>query len=572
MKKFLSAIVLAMAVGALFSCSSPEPVDLANTALIPAPFSFQGYSGSPFILNSGTPIAYSDESLEKTVRLFADEMSKQVGITLAVENAASGKKSKSIFLELSNAIPALSKLPQPSGVSPKDGNPADEQYVLNISSKGIHISATAPEGIYRGLTSLRQLANGAIAEGGTIELHPVEVVDGPRFAWRSMSYDVSRYFSEIPEVKQVFDMLALYKFNTVHMHLTDNQGWRIEIKKYPLLTKVGGNVPNNGRKGGFYTQEEYKDLVQYAADRFITIVPEIDLPGHTASVFASYPDFKNAVNLSHLKLNIPGQALGALDPDDEKAMQFVQDVYTELAAMTPGSYIHIGGDETFGMPEEKFVKFINKAIPMVKAVGKKVVGWQETSRADIGRGDLFQHWINMDMDAMNDSDSQLSSMLPPAIRKILLETFAESGKDAERAVSKNAMAITAPSSNSYLDTPYKETSSDPSQEANRQRLGMRAYPASTVEEFYSWDPTTYNEFIRKENIAGVEAAIWCETIESFADLQFLVQPRLSGSAEKAWSHNAVPDWADYKIRLGAQSPIWNKVGWKFFKSSLVDWK
>lgn len=571
MKTNLLSLAVAMGLGFMLSCNTPQPVDLTNTTLIPAPVSFQGLSGSPFSLNAKTPIAYSDASLQKVAQQLSAEINIQTGISLAVESNVSSKKSNSIFLKLSPAVEAFSNLPQTIGLSAKEGNPADERYALTITSKGVEIEATSPEGIYRGVSSLRQLVNGGQKENAAINLTPLEIVDVPKIAWRGLSLDVSRYFSTMSEVKQVIDMLALYKMNVLHFHLTDNQGWRIEIKKYPRLTEVGSQMPNNNRKGGYYTQEQYKELVQYAADRYITIVPEIDLPGHTAAVFASYPELKNAVNLKNLKINIPGQALGALDPDDEKTMAFVEDVLTELAALTPGSYLNIGGDETFGMPEDKFIKFIDKVRPMVYKLGKKVVGWQETSRAAIGKGDVMQHWIYLNTESASEDNSELSSMLPPEILKLLKETFAEAAHDVARGVEKDASIILSPSGFVYLDHRYKEASADPSQEAEQSRLGLPAYPKQTVEEMFGWDPITFNPIIKEQNIAGVEAAIWCETIESFSDLQFLVLPRLFGVAEKAWAGGNT-EWSDYRVRLGAQSPMWEKAGWNYFKSSLVDWK
>jgi len=570
MKTIVSSIVIAMGLGCMLSCNAPQPVDLKNTSLIPAPVEFQGLSGSPFSLNEKTPITYSDPSLQHVAQQLSNEIKAQTGLNLSVESTASTKKSRSIFLELNTNIPAFNTLPQAIGLSAKDGNPADERYILTITSKGIQITSTSPEGIYRGISSLRQLVNSGHKEGAIINLTPLEIVDAPKIAWRGLSLDVSRNFSTVAEVKKVIDMLALYKMNVLHFHITDNQGWRIEIKKYPKLTEVGSEMPNGTRKGGYYTQEEYKDLVQYAADRFITIVPEIDMPGHTAAVFASYPELKNAVNLKNLKINIPGQALGALDPDDEKTMAFVEDVLTEIAALTPGSYLHIGGDETFGMPEEKFVEFINKARPMVHKLGKKMVGWQETSRAAVGKGDVLQHWIYLNTEGMSDENSDLASMLSPEIIKMLRETFAEAAHDVERGINKDVSFILSPSGFVYLDHRYKEPSVDPAQTAEQERLGMPGYPKRTVEEMFKWDPINFNPLIKEQNIAGIEAAIWCETIESFSDLQFLILPRLFGVAEKGWSGNT--EWDDYRARLATQSPMWDKAGWNYFKSSLVDWK
>lgn len=226
----------------------------------------------------------------------------------------------------------------------------------------------------------------------------------------------------------MIDMVALYKMNVLHMHLSDNQGWRIEIKKYPELAEIGGQLPNNGRKGGYYTQEEFKDLVNYAKERFITIIPEVDIPGHTAAVFAAYPDFKNAVKFK-TKVNIPGQAFNALDVDDPKAMQFTEDVIAELAALAPGNYIHIGGDEAIGLPHDKFVRFINKTREIVLKNGKKMVGWQETARADISEGDVIQHWIYLKQKSENSSKKKDNI---PAEYKEIMALFAEFMKEAPK--------------------------------------------------------------------------------------------------------------------------------------------
>lgn len=565
-------MALAAGVFLMQGCAEAEDIPLNNTSLIPAPFYLTGKSGAPFTLEQSTLITYSDASLKNVAGLLSADLRRETGLLLEVAASPSASKSKSIHLQIQPNVKGLETLPLPLGLSAKDGNPADERYKLAISDKKVEITSTSPEGVYRGVSSLRQLVNGSPKEGNAYKITSQEINDGPKFAWRGISFDVSRCFFDVNEVKQMIDMLALYKMNVLHWHLTDNQGWRVEIKKYPELTKTGAHMPNGNRKGGYYTQEQYNEIVQYAADRFITVVPEIDMPGHTAAVFASYPELKNAVNLKNIKFNIPGQALGALDANDEKTMAFVEDVLTELADMTPGSYLHIGGDETFGLPEDKFIAFIDKVRPMVHKLGKKMVGWQETSRAAISNGDVIQHWIYMDNEKMAENSEGLTSMLPPEIIKLLMETFAEAAHDVERAISKNARIVMSPQSFVYLDQRYKEPSADPAQQAEQDRLGLAAYPKVTVEGLMQWDPMTFNPLIKEENMVGVECAIWCETIENFSDLQFLVLPKLSGVAEKAWSADGTTDWSEYRVRLGAQSPMWRTFGWNYFKSSSVDWK
>lgn len=572
MKRITLTMTLILCSFLIFaSCSSPE-VGERSTGIIPAPAQMTVSEGL-FTIHPSTEIGYANESLKGMADLLSAEIEKLSGIKLA---AASDKESNCIiFLDLVGPE-EFADLPGAYGLSPKDGNPADESYSLSIQKENIYIKATALEGIYRGITSLKQLVGSNLEpKGEKIYLPLLEVKDSPRFAWRGLSLDVSRCFFDVDEVKQVIDMVSLYKMNVLHMHLTDNQGWRIEIKKYPELAKIGGQLPNNGRKGGYYTQEQFKDLVDYAKQRFITIIPEVDIPGHTAAVFATYPDFKNAVKFK-TKVNIPGQAFNALDVDDPKAMRFTEDVITELAALAPGSYIHIGGDEAIGLPHDKFVRFVNKARELVRQTGKKMIGWQETARADISEGDVIQHWIHM-KEKTGKKDEKKENTMPAAYKEIMslfMEFMKEAPKDPGLGVSKKAKVILSPSGYVYLDHKYLEPSADSTQTAEQERLGMAAYEKQTIQEMYDWDPMTFNPTVEnpRKDVAGIEAAIWCETITNFKDLQFLVMPRLAGVAEKGWSKVENTHWDEYKVRLGAQAPLWEHADWNYFKSSLVDWK
>ena len=345
-----------------------------------------------FTIHPGIEIGYADESLKGMGELLSNEIEKLSGIKLA---SASDKESNCIiFLELTDPK-EFADLPKAYGLSPKDSVPVDESYSLSIQKRNIYIKATTLEGIYRGITTLKQIVGGNLQPGGEkIYLPLLEVKDSPRFAWRGLSFDVSRCFFDPEEVKQVIDMVALYKMNVLHMHLSDNQGWRIEIKKYPELAEIGGQLPNNG----------------------------IQLP------FSPPSDFKNAVKFK-TKVNIPGQAFNALDVDDPKAMQFTEDVIAELAALAPGNYIHIGGDEAIGLPHDKFVRFINKTREIVLKNGKKMVGWQETARADISEGDVIQHWIYL---KQKNEDSSKKKDNIPAEYKEIMALFAEFMKEAPK--------------------------------------------------------------------------------------------------------------------------------------------
>ena len=542
-----------------------------QTALIPEPVFLRQTNGIPFTVNKKTPLSYSDLSLRELARQLSGELEAQTGFSLPVDQSPSTFKTKSIYLELTGrALASPVALPPTYGLSPKDGNPVDEQYALLISADTLRLTSASAEGLYRGIASLKQMIG---ARPLPLKLPAVRIFDAPRFAWRGLSLDVARTFFTVAEVKTVIDMISLYKMNVLHLHLSDNEGWRIQINACPNLTEIGGKMPNKNRKGGFYTQADYRELVRYAAERYITLVPEIDLPGHTSAVLASYPELKNAVS-TNLETNRAGIGSVALDPDDDAAMLLVKNVLSELASITPGSYLHIGGDETFGMPAEKYARFVNKTRDIVKEAHKNMVGWQEISRAHIGSGDLIQHWIAPDMmqNILSDS-SAILSMIPPETLKVMIDMFSEAPQDVGRSIDKGVKIIMSPAGFAYLDFPYKESSLDPAQEDERMRLGMPLYPKLTVEDSWKWDPPTFNPLIKASHIAGVEGVIWCETIESLSDLQFLLLPRLAGIAEKGWSTpQDTPRWEAYKKRLASHAAILEKSGWNYFKSSVIDWE
>ena len=546
------ALVLTFCTG-MIACSGGKAVK-GDYGVVPLPQEVTLTNGNPFVLSPSTKIFYPEgnDKMKKNAEFLASYIKEITGYELAT---ATGQPGKGISLVIDQSIQ----------------NP--EGYQLTVSDNGIRIAGSTDAGVFYGIQTLRKSIP-ATAQGMNVELPAATINDYPRFAYRGMMLDVSRHFFPVDSVKTYLDILALHNQNTFHWHLSDDQGWRIEIKKYPKLAEIGGQLPNNGRKGGYYTQEEFKDLINYAKERFITIIPEVDIPGHTAAVFAAYPDFKNAVKFK-TKVNIPGQAFNALDVDDPKAMQFTEDVIAELAALAPGNYIHIGGDEAIGLPHDKFVRFINKTREIVLKNGKKMVGWQETARADISEGDVIQHWIYLKQ--KNEDSSKKKDNIPAEYKEIMAlfaEFMKEAPKDPGLGISKKAKVILSPSGYVYLDHKYLEPSADSTQNAEQERLGMAAYEKQTIQEMYDWDPMTFNPTVEnpQKDVAGIEAAIWCETITNFRDLQFLLMPRLAGVAEKGWSKVENTHWDEYKVRLGAQAPLWEKADWNYFKSSLVDWK
>ena len=316
--------------------------------------------------------------------------------------------------------------------------------------------------------------------------------------------------------------------NYLHIHLTDDQGWRIEIKKWPNLTTYGGSTEVGGGKGGFFTQEDYKEIVKYAADRFITIVPEIDLPGHTNAALASYPELNCDGKATKL---YTGTEVGfsTLCTRNEKTYEFVDDVIKELVAMTPGPYIHIGGDESHSTKKEDYIYFVDRAQDIVNKHGKIMMGWDEVTEISLKPNSIAQFWAEKD--------------------------------NAKAAVKQNVKVLMSPASKAYLDMKYDSTTT----------LGLNWAGFIEVDSGYIWNPATLVNGVNKENILGVECPLWTETVTDMDELEYLVFPRLLGYAEIGWTKQENRNWEDYKIRLGNHQARLEALGINYYPSKLVPW-
>jgi hexosaminidase len=343
--------------------------------------------------------------------------------------------------------------------------------------------------------------------------------------------DVARHFFSVEDVKRYIDFLAYYKMNTLHLHLSDDQGWRIEIKKWPRLTEYGSSTQVGGGKGGFYTQEQYKELVQYAADRFITIIPEIDMPGHTNAALASYPELNCNEKDKEPKL-YTGIEVGfsTLCTKNEKVYEFVNDVLTELAAITPGPYLHIGGDESHATKKEEYIPFINRVQAMVKKLGKQVIGWDEIALSTLQPQSIAQYWAD--------------------------------SANSKNAVKQGAKIIMSPATRAYMDMQYDSTT----------RLGLHWAAYIEVDQAYNWNPATLVKGIERKDIVGLVAPLWTQTIENMNDIEYMVFPRLPGYAEIGWSPSSGRTWDEYKIRLGNHAAQMKAMDIDFYRSKLVEWK
>lgn len=407
---------------------------------------------------------------------------------------------------------------------------AGEAYQLAIEEKTIRITAGTPEGIFRGWQSLEQLIRLKQSDSTETIFLPTGIIeDAPNYAYRGTMLDVSRHFFSVDDVKAYIDMIAMYKINFLHLHLSDDQGWRIEIKSWPKLTTHGGSTEVDGGEGGFYTQEDYQELVQYAQARYITIVPEIDMPGHTNAALASYAELNCDGKAREL---YTGTEVGfsTLCAEKEITYQFVDDVVREISALTPGPYFHIGGDESHVTPKKDYITFVTKALKIVEKYQKQPIGWDEINQANLPQGTIAQYWRN--------------------------------AENTASAIQKGAKILMSPASYAYLDMKYDSTT----------KLGLKWAGLISVKRGYNWNPDSLEKTISREHILGIEAPLWAETIENLEDITFLAFPRLCGYAEIGWSAAERREWEGYRARLAKHARLMAKMGIDFNQTPEVDWE
>jgi hexosaminidase len=328
----------------------------------------------------------------------------------------------------------------------------------------------------------------------------------------------------------------MYKMNIFHLHLGDDQGWRIQIDSRPKLTEIGGSTEVGGGPGGFYTKADYAEIVRYAADRYITIVPEIDMPGHTHAAIASYPELScsRPMPTSTAAARVPGTFTGTevgwstFCPDSENVYAFVDDVVKEIAAMTPGQWFHMGGDEVHVLKDSQYVKFVERVQDIVYKYGKTMVGWEEIGKAKLRPTSVAQQWK--------------SDTVPPA-------------------VLQGAKLIMSPAPKAYLDMKYTPNT----------ELGLTWAAIIELRTAYEWEPLTYLKGVKEDQILGVEGALWSETVQNIGSALFLTLPRLPALAELGWSHPEQRQWEGFRQRIAAHAARWRLLGLNFYPSPQVDW-
>jgi hexosaminidase len=503
-------------------------------SLIPQPVEVQRLPGE-FTVRSNASVGYTEAATRPIAEMLAQRIAAATGYPVKAVKGGTG----SIRLQSYEVRePLLGK----------------EGYRLDVSAGSVVVSGNEPAGLFYGVQTLLQMLPREI-EGTTIAgvawtMPAVRVVDYPRFGWRGLMLDVSRHFFSVQEVKRYIDLMTRYKFNTFHWHLTDDNGWRVEIKAYPKLTGVGawrvqryGHFndrpdPRPGEPatyGGYYTQEEIRDIVKFAQDRFVTIVPEIDLPGHSMAAIAAYPWLSTRGDTA-TKVN-PGTAFAewynngtfkmlienAMNPADEKVYGFLENVFGEIASLFPNPYIHVGGDECYkgywGEDEACRVLmkklnirhvedlqgyFLGRLEKILIAKGKKLIGWDEILEGGISPEATVMSWRGL--------------------------------KGGIEAATMGHDVVMTPSSYAYLDYNQGERTVDPP-----------VYASLRMRKVYSFEPVP--EGIDSKYILGGQGNLWTEQVPTLRHAEYMTYPRAWALAEVFWSPRETRDWKSFSGRV-----------------------
>jgi len=536
----------------------------AQVHLIPQPVevrSGQGY----FALNPNSGISHpaNNQDAKRIAEQLAKQLSIATGFNIPVLSGIMTTGMGNVTLNIN---------PTPD---PKLGS---EGYVLKVTESIATITANTAAGLFYGVQTFRQLLPDEIesttkTENIKWQAPAVEITDYPRFAWRGLKLDVSRHFFTKEEVKRFIDDMVKYKYNILHFHLTDDQGWRIEIKSLPKLTEVGAwNVKKVGRfgtfsapdpseprdYGGFYTQEDIKELVQYAKERFVNIVPEIDVPGHSMAAIASYPELvstpgKYQVNSGEKFMEWPpkghfyGLIDNALNPANEKVYEFLDKVFTEVAQLFPYDYIHMGGDETARnfweksadikalMQREKLKNldevqayFVSRVNKIINSKGKKMIGWDEILDGGLTPGAAVMSW--------RGGQAGVSGISGGA-----------------KAAKMGHEVVMTPQDFVYLDYMQGDEIMEP-----------KVYASLRMKKVYSFEPLP--EGVDPKFIKGGQGNIWTEQIYNIRQLQYMTWPRALALSETVWSPKVSRNWNSFVSKVEDHLPRLTLAGTKYAPS------
>jgi hexosaminidase len=483
-------------------------------SIIPQPNDVHVYEGS-FTLDSSTQILVSTEEQNNVAIWFTKELEKRYGLSCQV--VTSSKKEKTIVLK-------------------QDDSLGDEAYTLDIYDNKVSIKSSSEAGYFYAFQTLFQLAPDSEKTGevSKLELNQVSIIDKPRYKWRGIMLDISRHFFGSSSIKKLIDQMAAQKMNRLHLHLTDDTGWRIEIKEYPKLHEIGsrGDRSNSNGPAMYLTEEEAIDIAAYANERQIIIIPEVDIPGHSGAVERAYPVFSGGNN--------------TLNVANEDAIKMIETVILRLSEIFNTPYVHFGSDEVrkhnwngrsdmrakmeeLGLKNQHELEgwFDRKMADFIVRSGLKPVAWDEACDFGVNNNTIIQWWRCLHPKVLNS------------------------------AAKKGYQIIISPANYAYLDYPQAL------KEGGAHWEGLSNGPNS-LELIYKWKPipADFNQDM-KDKIIGIEAAVWTEFISSQKRLEYMVYPRLSAIAEKAWTHEVNMDWKAFQKRLSIQYLRYKIAGFNY---------
>lgn len=545
MNNNLKSIALAMTIGLLFAQCTPAPTAQANYEVIPMPQSITlSNSDNQFVLHSGTLISYTsgNEDMARNAQFLQTYLTDQLGYTLRIEP---GIASEGIVLKLNEGQ-------------------ASEGYTITVDADRVLVEATSPAGIFYGIQTIRKAVP---VEMGAVVGFPTGVItDAPRFAYRGAHLDVCRHFFSVDSVKTYIDMLVLHNMNKFHWHLTEDQGWRMEIKQFPKLTEIGSvrngtmirkdwNSNDSIQYGGFYTQDECREIVKYAADRYITVIPEIDMPGHMVAAVTAYPELGCTGGPYEVR-TIWGVSEELLCAGNEKVYDFVDKVLDEVMDVFPSKDIHIGGDECPKTEWEKCPKCQSK----IKALGLKK---DDRFTAEQKLQAYFTKHVDEYLTKHGRNAIGWDEILEGGVSEnaTVMSWRGESG-GIEAARLKHRVIMT-PNTYCYFD--YYQ-----SKDRDNEPFAIGGF--LPIKHVYDYEPLPANLTPEEQSyIWGVQCNVWTEYIPTFSHVQYMMLPRGAALSEVQWSLPEAKDYEKFKNeRLPRLIKIYELYGYNYSRRIYID--
>lgn len=525
------------------------PLCASAYSLIPLPEKIEERGGTfvfPKVLTIHAD-SYEGDSIVDVLGAFCDRLTAVTGIK--TKTAAEAKSA--LLMSVNKALAA-------------------EEYVLDITPKGITVEASRPAGFFYALQTLQQLlpsrammAEATDAQPAEMMLPTLKISDKPRFGWRGFMLDEGRHFYGKEEVKKILDVMAAYKMNRFHWHLTEDQGWRIEIKKYPMLTEVGawrdsrglawGSLnPDGKRYGGYYTQDDAREIVQYAAERFIEIVPEIDIPGHSQAAVAAYPEMLACdTDQPHevwLRQGVSDDVINVANPE---AVQFAKDVIDEISDIFPYGYLHLGGDEcpTIKWQNNAQCQARLKAIGSEKYRDLQTDFYRQLQQHIAAKPKAQQRKLIFWNEVMHGNTALLGS-------DITIMAWVGADAAAKEAATRGFNTILTPQIPYYINRRQSKLATEPR---------SQGWGKETLEAVYNYIPMNGIADNLQPRYIGVQANFWSEWVEDTSTVEYLMLPRLAAVAEAGWTQQSQRSYSDFVKRLQKESEYYRMKGLNYGK-------